>query len=79
MTRQIQAAMQTSRGLSAQMLRYPGQRLQTHAENLQALAGCHMPQSVMEQQMASINNSARQMTQGAASLTDVAEAGSTRL
>lgn len=68
MNQQMQAASEVAQAISTEMLRYAQQRLQAHAENLQSLARCQTPQSVMEQHMAFIRSSAQQISQGMTSL-----------
>ena len=48
--------------LSSHSLRFTGQRLQAHAEHLQALAQCESLQDLFAQQMAFIGETARQFS-----------------
>jgi len=51
-----------AQALSSHSLRFTGQRLQAHAQHLQALAQCESLQDLFAQQMAFISETARQFS-----------------
>ena len=64
--------------LSSHSLRFTGQRLQAHAQHLQALAQCESLQDLFAQQMAYIGETARQFSDVMASAMEPLEADQPR-